>query len=133
MHNDKEYIRRAVEVGAAGYLLKDSDSEELERALREVAQGGNYLSPEVSRHLVIAYKKPPEGTPYPGIQLTRRQLEVLKLIAEGKTTKSIARSLGISAKTVEAHRTLLMERLGIFDIAGLVRYAFRTGIITTEK
>jgi DNA-binding NarL/FixJ family response regulator len=132
MHKDEEYVRRSLNVGAAGYLLKDSDIEELALSLRAVSQGGNYLSPAVSKQLVAAYRKQAAGATGPAIELTRRQSEVLQLIAEGKTTKAIARTLGISVKTVESHRKLLMDRLGIHDVAGLVRYAIRVGLIATE-
>jgi DNA-binding NarL/FixJ family response regulator len=132
MHKDEEYVRRAILGGAAGYLLKDSDTEELGLALRAVARGEIYLSPAVSTHLVAGYREQAGGQAAPVGGLTQRQQEVLRLIAEGKTTKAIARTLGISIKTVESHRTLLMERLGIHDVAGLVRYAIRVGLVTSE-
>ncbi|WP_165252835.1 response regulator [Paludisphaera soli] len=132
MHKDEAYVRRAVLSGASGYLLKDSDTEELGLALRAVARGETYLSPAVSKHLVADYRRQAGEQPGPAGGLTPRQREVLRLIAEGETTKAIARRLGISIKTVESHRTLLMERLGIHDVPGLVRYAIRAGLITTE-
>jgi DNA-binding NarL/FixJ family response regulator len=133
MHKDEAYVRRAVLAGAAGYLLKDSDTEELALAIRAVARGETYLSPAVSKHLVADYRRQAGGQADPAGGLTPRQREVLRLIAEGATTKAIARRLGISIKTVESHRTLLMERLGIHDVAGLVRYAIRVGLITPEE
>ena len=133
MHNDEAYVRRAILAGAAGYLLKDSDTEELGLALRAVARGETYLSPAVSKHLVADYRRQVGDQAGPSGDLTPRQWEVLRLIAEGETTKAIARRLGISIKTVESHRTLLMDRLGIHDVPGLVRYAIRAGLITTGQ
>ncbi|SIN97395.1 two component transcriptional regulator, LuxR family [Singulisphaera sp. GP187] len=133
MHNDEAYVRRAILAGASGYLLKDSDTEELGLALRAVARGETYLSPAVSKHLVADYRR--QAATETGLAggLTQRQLEVLRQVAEGKTTKAIAQNLGLSIKTVESHRTLLMERLGIHDVAGLVRYAIRVGLITSDE
>jgi DNA-binding NarL/FixJ family response regulator len=130
MHANEEYVRRALLVGAAGYVLKDAEKAELELALKSVARGGTYLSPSVSRPLVSDY------TERAGRQslerLTARQREILQLIAEGNSTKDIARDLGLSIKTVETHRAQLMARLDIHDIAGLVRYAIRAGIASSE-
>jgi DNA-binding NarL/FixJ family response regulator len=133
MHEDDAYVRRAILLGAAGYLLKDSDTEELGLAVRAVARGETYLSPAVSKHLIADYRRQAGTEVGVGGGLTRRQQEVLRLIARGETTKAIARNLGISAKTVESHRTLIMERLGIHDVAGLVRYAIRVGLVTTGE
>ena len=132
MHVDEEYVHRALSAGAAGYLLKNSARGELELAVMAVARGDVWLSPEVSTKVVRALgkkDKPPTG-PYD--ILTQRQREVLQLIAEGRSTKQIAQRLGISIKTVETHRTELMERLGIHGIAGLVRYAIRAGIVRPD-
>ena len=133
MFANEEHVLRSLRAGAAGYLLKDSTVVELESALRSVAEGGSYLSPAVSGHVLAAYVRrvgqdvPPEPT------LTPRQREVLQLIAEGHGTKEIADRLCLSAKTVETHRAQLMERLGIRDVAGLVRYAVRTGIVSADQ
>ncbi|WP_406696300.1 response regulator transcription factor [Singulisphaera sp. Ch08] len=132
MHASEEYARRALEAGAAGYLLKDSGLAELEIAVRAVARGETYLSPAVSKHVIAEYLRRTDGAPATG-PLTPRQCEILRLLAEGQTTKGIARRLGISDKTVEAHRAQLMERLGIHDLAGLVRYAIRTGLVGPEE
>jgi DNA-binding NarL/FixJ family response regulator len=131
MHASEEYASRALQAGAAGYLLKDSDPAELEVALRAVARGETYLSPAVSTHVIAEYLRRTGGAAAAG-PLTPRQREILRLVAEGETTKGIARHLGISAKTVEAHRAQLMDRLGIRDVAGLVRYAIRTGLVDPE-
>src|SRR6185503_844517 len=134
MFANEEYVLRSLRAGAAGYLLKDSSVVELEAALRSVADGGSYLSPAVSGHVLAAYVRRvgEEGAPAEPT-LTPRQREVLQLIAEGHGTKEIAARLCLSAKTVETHRAQLMERLGIHDVAGLVRYAIRTGIVSADQ
>ncbi len=133
MYKDEEYIRQAIMVGAAGYLLKDSDTEELGLALHAVARGEAYLSPAVSKCLVAGYRRQATGEAGESGMLTGRQREVLRLIARGLSTKAIARRLGISIKTVETHRAQLMARLGIHDVAGLVRYAIRNGLVSPSE
>jgi DNA-binding NarL/FixJ family response regulator len=129
MHANEEYVCQAIQDGAAGYLLKDAGPEELERALRAVAGGETYLSPAISKHVISDYLRRVGGGGHPTDLLTPRQREVLQLVAEGKTTKEMARIMQISTKTVETHRTQLMDRLDIHDIAGLVCYAIRTGVV----
>ena len=130
MHIDSEFVRRALVAGAAGYLVKNADRNELEMALRAVARGDTWLSPAVSKKVAATYAtgtaSHAEG---PFEMLSPRQREVLQLIAEGLSTKEIAGRLELSIKTVETHRTELMERLGIHGIAGLVRYAIRVGLV----
>jgi DNA-binding NarL/FixJ family response regulator len=140
MHGNEEYVMRALQAGAAGYLLKDAAAAELELALRAVTRGEMYLSPAVSKHLVSYMRRIQDGeantlgaTARQADELTPRQRETLQLIAEGKTTKEIATLLTLSVKTVETHRTQLMDRLNIHDIAGLVRYAIRTGLVSSER
>jgi DNA-binding NarL/FixJ family response regulator len=132
MHAEKEYAVKALQAGAVGYLLKDAGTAELELALRAVAGGGLYLSPAISKHIVADYARMASARVEDPDPLTSRQREVLKLIAEGLTTKAIARRLQISAKTADTHRTQLMERLGIHDIAGLVRYAIKIGLVQAQ-
>ncbi len=129
MHGNEEYANRALQAGAAGYLLKDSGLAELELAVRAVARGETYLSPAVSKHVIADYLRRTGGAPPEPGSLTPRQRQVLRLIAEGKTTKAIARLLGLSVKTVETHRAQLMDRLDIHDVAGLVRHAIRIGLV----
>ncbi len=129
MYGNEEYVLQALRAGASGYLLKDSSTTELELAIKAVAHGEIFLSPPVSKHLVADYIRRTSSEPHAQDTLTPRQREVLQLIAEGHTTRQIAEALTISIKTVETHRTQLMERLDIHDIAGLVRYAIRTGIV----
>lgn len=133
MHANEEYVLQALRAGAVGYLLKDAGTTELELAVRAVARGETYLSPAVSKHVVADYVRRVGGGTNSLERLTPRQREVLQLIAEGHTTQNIARTLNISVKTVETHRSQLMERLDIHDIAGLVRYAIRVGLATTDE
>jgi DNA-binding NarL/FixJ family response regulator len=133
MHDNEEYVRQALRAGASAYLLKDSQPAELELAVRAVAQGGSYLSPMVSRHLLADYLRRTERDDGPADGLTPRQREVLQLIAEGHTNAEMAETLNLSVKTVETHRAQLMDRLSIRDVAGLVRYAIRTGLIPADR
>jgi DNA-binding NarL/FixJ family response regulator len=133
MHREKEYATRALACGAAGYVLKDATAIECESAVRAVVRGENYLSPAVSSHVVAEYSRMVQRQAAADDPLTPRQREVLRLIATGLPTKAIARNLGISVKTVEAHRSQLMERLDIHDIANLVRYAIRKGLVEADE
>lgn len=136
VHGAHEYVRQALLAGAAGYVLKSADSTELETAVRTVARGERWLSPAISRIAIAAFVNEVGGrteTGNPSDRLTARQREVLQLIAEGHSTKEIARLLHVSVKTVESHRAQLMERLGIHDVAGLVLYAVRTGMVHPDK
>lgn len=133
MHAGEAYVAQALRAGVAGYLLKDAAAAELALALRAVARGETYLSPAISRHVVEGFlgRGAVDDDPLSG--LTARQRETLQLIAEGKNTKEIAAALGVSVKTVESHRAQLMERLGIHDVPGLVRFAIRAGIVSSES
>ena len=131
-HANEEYVIRALRSGAAGYLLKDAATAELELAIRSVTEDKTYLSPSISRTVIDSYLERVGGPLSPLEQLTSRQREILQSIAEGKNTKEIASDLDISFKTVESHRLQLMERLNIHDIPGLVRYAIRTGLVSSE-
>jgi len=131
MHSNEEYVLRALRAGVAGFLLKDAGTAELEGAIRAVMRGETYLSPGVSKKVVEGYLGRSGGT-HPLDSLTPRQREVLQLIAEGYSTKQIAGLLGVGVKTIETHRTQLMDRLGIHEIAGLVRYAVRVGLVSPE-
>jgi DNA-binding NarL/FixJ family response regulator len=131
MHANEEYVLQALRAGAAGYLLKEAATAELEIALQAVSRGETYLSPPVSRAVVdgyvhrIAERQPDDG-------LTPRQREILRLIAKGMGTKEIAYQLDLSVKTIETHRAMMMDRLGIRDVAGLTRYAIRAGLISAQ-
>ena len=132
MFSSEEFVVRALKSGASAYLLKDAAEAELERALAALARGETYLSPGASKRLVERVTRPAEAAG-PLDALTPRQREILKLIAEGVRTKEIAFRLKLSAKTVESHRTQIMERLGIHDVPGLVRLAIRAGLITADR
>jgi DNA-binding NarL/FixJ family response regulator len=133
MHANEEYVLQALRAGACGYLLKDVAVAELEWALRAVTRGETYLSPRISKSVIVSYLEHwgPESPPRQN--LTPRQREIVQLIAEGKSTKEIAFLLNVSVKTVEAHRAQLMVRLGIHDVASLVRYAIRVGLVPAER
>jgi DNA-binding NarL/FixJ family response regulator len=131
MHSGEEYVLQALRAGAAGYLLKDAATGELELALRSVMRGESWLSPAVSRQVVEGYVQRTGGETAPEV-LTARQREVLRFVAGGKSTKEIAFLLNLSVKTVETHRAQIMDRLGIRDVAGLVRYALRTGLVPPD-
>lgn len=134
MHADRTYVREALAAGATGYLLKDSERNELELALAAVASGQGWISPAVARGVIDdAVQRPLDQAPRAAIEdLTARQREVLQLIAEGNSTKQIAQRLELSVKTVETHRAQIMARLDIRHVAGLVRYALRAGIIAED-
>ena len=135
MHADEAYVHHALAAGAAGYLLKGSDKQELETAVLAVCRGETYLTPAISKAVVAALSKQSEQSDVssPIDVLTLRQREVLRLVAEGSSSKQIAGRLGLSAKTVEAHRAAIMERLDIHDLAGLVRFAIRSGLVTHDR
>ncbi len=127
-YGDEEHVCQALHAGAAGYLLKGADLEELELAIRSVAQGETYLSPPVSKAVIMEYLRRTNADLSPRERLSPRQAEILQLIAEGNTAKQIALELNISVKTVETHRTVLMRRIGVRDLAGLIRYAVKIGL-----
>jgi DNA-binding NarL/FixJ family response regulator len=131
-HANEEYVIRALRSGAAGYMLKDAATAELDLAIRSVIEDKTYLSPSISRTVIDSYLERVGGQASPLEQLTPRQREILQSIAEGKNTKEIASDLEISVKTVESHRLQLMERLNIHDVPGLVRYAIRRGLVSAE-
>ena len=133
MHANEEYVLQALRAGAVGYMLKDSATAELELALKAVMQGETYLSPPISKQVVEGYVQRVGAEQPASEKLTPRQREVLRLIAEGHSTKEIAYRLELSVKTVETHRAQLMERLQIRDIAGLVKYAIRSGLASSAK
>ena len=132
MHTTEDFVRRALRAGAAGYIIKDSAPLELRLAVEAALRDEIYVSPKVSRHLVSAIGAK-DGDACGSLDtLTPRQREVLQLIAEGGSTKEIAYQLELSVKTVETHRAAIMERLGIRDIPGLVLYAVREHLVSTE-
>jgi DNA-binding NarL/FixJ family response regulator len=127
-HTGEEYVWQAFRAGASGYLPKAASPEELDEAIKSVLRGKIYLSKLLSRQVTDFDRLMRSELSLLG-KLTPRQREILQLIAEGKSTKGIAKDLEISVKTVETHRAQLMDRLGIHDVAGLVRYAIRAGLV----
>jgi DNA-binding NarL/FixJ family response regulator len=126
MHTEDHYVLEALRAGIKGYVVKTQAAADLVRAISEVQKGMVYLSPGISQTVVQAYLTKSDVPPDP---LTPREREVLQLVAEGKTTKEVAKLLGISVKTAESHRTRIMEKLEIHETASLVRYAVRRGLI----
>lgn len=126
VHDEDPYLLDALRVGAKGYVIKTHAAENLVQAIREAFRGGVYLSPEVSRAVVQAYQNKTELSNEP---LSPRERQVLQLVAEGQSTKEVAGVLNISIKTAETHRTRIMEKLDIHQVAGLVRYAIRSGLV----
>src|SRR5678815_4685813 len=125
MHKDAVYVRETLRAGAKGYLLKESIDEDLLRAVRAVAQGDGFLSPEVSGTVLSDFQQVAD----PFDQLTAREREVLQLLAEGKVAKEIATALDISVYTVDAHRGRIMKKLGLKSSTEIVRFAMRKGLI----
>ncbi len=130
---DEEFVARALHVGASGYLVKGSIPSELEVALRAVARGETYLSPSVSKQVVRKYLDRVGGGSSLFELLTQRQPEILQLVGEGKSMKEIASYLDLSVKTVEKHKSELMDRLEIRDTAGLIRYAIRAKLVNPDQ
>jgi DNA-binding NarL/FixJ family response regulator len=126
MYTERPFVLQAMQAGARGYVLKSQPAEDLIKAIREALRGAAYLSPAVSALLLDAYR---ERAHDGDERLTARERAVLQLIGEGKTTKAIADLLGISFKTAESHRSRVMKKLDIHQVAGLVRYAIRRGLL----
>jgi DNA-binding NarL/FixJ family response regulator len=126
MHTDKGYVLQAFKAGAKGYVLKTQAAEDLIRAIREISRGAVYLSPRVAASVVDAYLDETETTVDP---LTPRERQILQLVAEGNTTKEVARLLNISFKTADSHRNHIMQKLDVHDVTGLVRYAIHRGLL----
>lgn len=129
-HDNKELVKKALEFGAKGYILKSNSGDELVNAINEVYKGSTFLSPKISDFIVEGflgkkyhYKKKKEA-----VELTRREREILQLIAEGFSNKEISRKLNISSATVHVHRSNIMQKLNIHKQAGLIRYAIKEGI-----
>lgn len=135
MHTDPALIMQALESGAHGYLLKDTTANELEHALDALRNSERYLSPAIAHTVInqaLVRVQKPHPEPVDTHNLTARQLEILRLIVRGKSTREIAHGLGLSIKTVETHRSQIMKRLQIYDVAGLVLFAVREQIISLD-
>ena len=133
MHQNEEYVRQALRHGASGYMQKDAAPAELDLAIQAIRRGEIWLSPALTKGMLTEYVRHLRGDEPPQGRLTARQREVLQLVAEGRSTKEIARRLNMSVKTVDTHRSQLMKQLDINDVAGLVRYAVREGLISPDS
>ena len=129
MYSDREYVRRALKAGAAGYVVKRSAAKEVVEAIRAVHAGQRYLSPRVADVVINDYAEERDD---PLARLSAREREVLQLLAEGRTGAEIAQRLSLSQKTVETYRARLVEKLGIRDVAGLVRFAIQRGLVSLD-
>jgi len=136
IHDEEEYVSQMIRAGADGYVLKDTDKDELFMAVRAVAAGGRFFSPGISKLIIDEFVKQardPYAARLPSSQLlTRRESEILRYIAQGVTSKKIAEKLFLSIRTVNTHRTNLMQKLNIHDTAGLVRYAIQNGMVDVK-
>ena len=128
VHDEQEYVLPVVKAGAAGYLVKDSAAAELIAAVRALAAGQGYFGPQAARALAEQVRAPAAGADPYG-PLTAREREVFHLVVQGRTTKDVARALGISIKTAENHRTRILDKLGLHNAAELVLYASRRGLL----
>ena len=133
VHEEEEFAFQALRAGAAGFLPKSAASAELNLAIEHVMRGRKYLSPTVEQKATFELGRTTQGVRVQFVELTPRQREVLTMIAEGGSTKNIARALNISVKTVETHRAQLMDRLDLHDVASLVRYAIKIGLVSIEE
>jgi DNA-binding NarL/FixJ family response regulator len=133
-HSDDAYVDQVMQLGASGYLIKQTSARVLSQAVREVQKGNTFFSPTIARSAQDHGRSRDHGRfmKKQGVQLSSREVEVLQLIAEGKANKQVAAELGISVKTVEKHRQRLMQKLNIHDTAGLTRYAIAAGIIESS-
>ncbi len=135
-HSDDAYVEHVMELGASGYLVKQTAAHVLPEAIRAVSKGGTFFSPSISKRREAGKNQIPgmsrTKSPVKPAKLTAREMEVLQLIAEGKANKQTADELNISIKTVEKHRQSLMEKLNIHDTAGLTRYAIAAGVIESS-
>lgn len=130
MHNENQLIKKLIDFGADGYLLKTSQKSEVIQAINTVLSGGKYFSEDVLESLNAKKKKDEFDPDSTGInELTERELEILKLVADGLTNKEIGDQLNISHRTVDTHRTNLMKKLDVTNVAGLIRFAFQNGLI----
>jgi DNA-binding NarL/FixJ family response regulator len=131
MYDDEDYLAECVEIGASGFVLKDSPAEQLLTAIREVRHGGSYLSPRLLTRLVDGFRQQGRGVERPQRfgSLTKRERETLKMLAEGKSVKEIATAFDLSVKTIEAHKFNLMRKLDIHNKAQLVQYAIQKKVI----
>ncbi len=134
MHSEKKFVTEMLTVGATGYLLKESGFDELYRAINAVMANRSYVSPEIAGIVVTGRNLNHSSSDFSDIEiLTEKERDVLRLIAEGYSTKNIAARLNVSSKTIDSHRQNIMEKLQLFSIAELTKFAIRNGLTTVEK
>lgn len=134
MHSDRRYVLQMLRAGARAYLVKDGATDELVRAVRAVSEGQAFLSPGICRVVLDTMLKTGQGTALEEpTELSGREQDVLQLLADGNTTREIAANLNLSAKTIESHRSQIMRKLDIHSIAGLTKYAIRTGLTSLDE
>ena len=129
MHRDVRFARRALEAGAAGFVLKHSAPAELVAAIRAALDGGTYLTPQLTSEVLESMRQGPDRAADPVVELSPRQREILQLVAEGRSAKGIASSLSISSRTVEFHKYQMMETLGLHTTAELIHFAIKHGLV----
>jgi DNA-binding NarL/FixJ family response regulator len=127
MHSEEQYAVRAVRAGAAGYLTKESAADELVAAIRRIAGGGAYISPETAERLVLASNTGSDGPPH--TQLSNREYEVFRALVDGKSVTDIAAALNLSVKTISTHKSRILEKMELASQADLVRYAIRHNLV----
>lgn len=130
IHATKPYVNRALRAGANGYLIKETAGLEVVEAVRAVCRGERYLSERIADMLIASLENNNETSPLD--KLTRREREVLQLVAEGKTSHEIGETLGVSSKTVDSYRSRLMSKIGVGDVTGLVKFAIQHGVISLD-
>lgn len=134
MHAERRFVSAALEAGASGYILKERAMREVIQGIRAVVAGGTYLDSSIAGEVLEGYKASlARQMPQPEVTLSRREIEVLQLMAEGRTTREIADLLHISVKTVASHREHIVGKLGIRSVAGLTKYAIRHGLTTVDR
>lgn len=134
MHAERQFVGAAFEAGASGYVLKDRAAQDLIAAIRTVQSGRSYIGTGTGTALIEAYRSRVAGGAAPAVgSLTRRETEVLQLLAEGRSVREIAGQLNLSLKTVGTHRGHIMEKLGLSGVAGLTKYAIRHGLTTSDR
>ncbi|HEY1686563.1 MAG TPA: response regulator transcription factor [Tepidisphaeraceae bacterium] len=132
-HTDQKSVVEILRAGASGYVVKNAPAEELLLAIRTVADGKSFLSPQIAGTVLEDLRRKPANTPAEFTALSLREREVLQLMAEGKTTKEIAKALNLSKKTVDNHRAHLMEKLHVSNLAELIKYAIREGLTSVNN
>ena len=136
MHESDQMVRRALDAGASGYLLKSDLTDSLRQAVKAVAEGERFLAPKVSEivlHGFLKTKSQHQQGERAGMRTTPREIEIIRMLAEGKTNKEIAALLGIAVRTVETHRSRIMLKLGLHSLAELIHYAMRNGLALAQE